>query len=252
MATLADVIQAYTEQNAELDGLLTTLDDDAWLKETPAAGWDTRDTVSHLADTNDIAYDCVTDGPRTLIFEAQQVGGTVDDFTAHQVAKGRAMSSADVYAWWTSSCARLVDGVRAWDENERIHWGPNWISPRSFVTARLMETWAHSLDCFAAAGKETADTDRLEHVAYLGWRALPYAFSIAGETPPGPIRLELDAPSGARWTIGPDDAPTVIAGAASDWCRVVVQRDRGDERQRLEAKGPDAEGALKHAQAYLA
>ena len=60
------------------------------------------------------------------------------------------------------------------------------MSPASFTTARVMETWAHGLDCFDAAGVTPAYTDRLHHVADLSVRALPYAFMINGVDAPGP------------------------------------------------------------------
>jgi uncharacterized protein (TIGR03084 family) len=114
-----------------------------------------------------------------------------------------------------------------------------------------METWAHSLDVHAAAGVSYVDTDRIRHVAFLGLRALPYAFFLEGLEAPGPIRAELEAPSGERWRIGPDGAPTVIRGAASDWCRLVARRDRDGSAQRLQAEGPDAANVIEHARAFL-
>ena len=79
-----------------------------------------------------------------------------------------------------------------------------------------METWAHGLDVRAALGAEPLDTDRLAHVAWLATRALPYAYTVAGRTAPdGALRVELDLPSGASWTYGPEDAPNRITGAAA-------------------------------------
>ena len=33
---------------------------DEWLRPTPARGWDVRDTISHLADTDEMAIDTIT------------------------------------------------------------------------------------------------------------------------------------------------------------------------------------------------
>ena len=125
------------------------------------------------------------------------------------------------------------------------------ISPLSLGSARLMETWAHSLDVHAAAGVDYVDTDRIRHVAHLGLRAMPYAFFLEGLDAPGPIRLELTSPSGETWNLGPDDAPTVVRGSAADWCRLVARRDRDGAAQRLQAEGPDAANTIKHARAFL-
>ena len=99
MTTLAEVVGDLRAECAALDEVLATLDEDGWRKETPAVGWDTRDTVGHLADTNDIMYDSITMGSRDLLSEAEAaVEGSgsavadpnaVDLFTAAQVEKHR-------------------------------------------------------------------------------------------------------------------------------------------------------------------
>ena len=40
---------------------------------------------------------------------------------------------------------------------------------KSFLTARLMETWAHGIDVADALGVTREPTDRLRHVAQLGF-----------------------------------------------------------------------------------
>ena len=90
----------------------------------------------------------------------------------------------------------------------------------TLVTARMMETWAHGLDVYAARHTEPVDTDRLAHVAWLSTRALPYAYTVARrEPPPEPLHVELTLPSGAPWNFGPEDAPARITGPASQYCR---------------------------------
>jgi uncharacterized protein (TIGR03084 family) len=121
----------------------------------------------------------------------------------------------------------------------------------SFVTARLMETWAHGLDVRAALGVGSTDTDRLAHVAWLATRALPYAYSVAGREPPSaPVRVELTLPSGATWTSGPDDANDRITGTAGDYCRVFVHRLRFVDTN-LVIEGPAARSTISVARAFL-
>jgi uncharacterized protein (TIGR03084 family) len=263
MTTLDEVIADLREETAVLDKVLATLDEAGWHKETPAVGWDTHDTIAHLADTNETMYVSVTGGARDLMSEAleavREAGGNfdvsdpraVDAYTARQVERGRKMTWQDVYGWWQSSCAQLYEMLEALDAKGRYRWGANMISPLSLGSARMMETWAHSLDVHATAGVEYVDTDRIRHVAFLGLRAMPNAFMLEKLDPPGAIRVELTAPSGALWAMGPDDAPTVVRGRASDWCRLVARRDRDGSAQRLQADGPDAENVIKHARAFL-
>ena len=263
MTKLQEVLQDLRDETAQLNSVLDTLDEAGWHKETPAVGWDTHDTNAHLSDTNDVMYESVTGGARTLASEAMEAirelgqgfdvtdPRAVDVYTARQVERGRKMSWQDVYAWWESSCARLHEMLSSLDPAGRYLWGPNMISPLSLCSARIMETWAHSLDVHDAAGAEYPDTARIRHVAFLGLRAMPNAFMLEKLDPPGPIRLELTSPTGASWTMGPDDAPTVIRGAASDFARVVAHRDRDGAASRLDGEGPDAENAIKHGRAFL-
>ena len=117
-----------------------------------------------------------------------------------------------------------------------------------------METWAHGLDCHAALDVAPVDTVRLRRIAGLGFRALPYAFSLHGEEPPGDIRtlaLDLRAPDGTQWQYGPSGTADVISGAAGEWCRVVTRRCRAKDTS-LKARTPLGTRALEVARAYLA
>ena len=259
MTTLAQVVLDWKDESDQLDVVLETLVGDDWHKETPAEGWDTRDTIGHLADTNDVMLSSVTGGDRDLFKEASEAAAAqglppeqaVDAYTAWQMEKVRQMSGREVHDWWRQTTQRLHDLILSLDETERYPWGGNTLTPKSLASARIMETWAHSLDIHAAHGFEYVDTDRIYHVAFLGWRALPHAFGLVGLDAPSAFRIELEAPSGTKWTLGDADAPNVITGSASDWCRVVARRDRDGAAGRLRGEGPDAANAIEHGRAFL-
>jgi hypothetical protein len=90
-------------------------------------------------------------------------------------------------------------------------------------------------------------------VAWLGYRALPYAFSFAGrDRPPGELRVELTPAAGSEtWTFGPPDAPNRITGPAGAFCRVAAQRASDQDRAALVAEGEGAVAALEVARAFL-
>lgn len=257
MPDALELIRAdHAGEVSALDALLRGLADDDWLRPTPAAGWDIRDSVAHLAVGDEMALECVVEdrvpaGMREGMEAVAAGQHAAEAFETKLVRRGRDLSPAEVYRWWGETNAALRDALAGVDPSRRLPWGPNVMSPMSFITARLMETWAHGLDCFDAVDIPSTDTDRLRHVAHLGLRALPYAFMVAGLPAPGPVRLELTAPAGEPWSFGPDDAPTTITGAASDWCRVAVRRDRRGERERLSGTGPDAATVIEHVRAYL-
>ena len=242
------VLDDYADEQADLLALLVTLDDADWSRPTPAAGWDVRDQVSHLADTEDVARDSLTGGPRAFNDDVRRYP-TGEAFTQSGCDRGRAMKPGDVLAWWTDSSARVRAALAEADRSARVPWGlgMGW---KAFVTARLMEHWAHGLDIRAAVDRPGVDTDRLRHVAWIGYSALPYAFQLAGVEPPAgrTLRLELTGP---ECVLGPDDATDVVRGPAGQWCRLAVQRATRAECPDLTADGPLAELTLANARAFL-
>ena len=120
----------------------------------------------------------------------------------------------------------------------------------SMVTARFMETWAHSLDVYDALGITPERSDRIKHVAHIGVRTRGFSFANAGlNVPEAPVRVELTAPSGDLWTWGPDDAAETVRGSASDFCLLATQRVHRADTD-LVAQGPGADAWLDVAQCF--
>ena len=113
-----------------------------------------------------------------------------------------------------------------------------------------MECWSHGLDVVDVVGIERPDTDRLRHVAFIGFRTHAFSFTNRGlPAPSQPIFVELRAPSGEAWTFGEPDASDRIYGTAADFCRVVTQR-RHLADTSLEVTGPAAQAWMDVAQAF--
>jgi uncharacterized protein (TIGR03084 family) len=242
---LADLV---AEQQA-LDQLLQRAPDRDWKRQTPAEGWSVQDTISHLAATEEHALAAIA-GDRRLAAELKAAGG-VDAFNQAGVEKGRHKRPQEVIEWWRHSRAAVVEALSHTSPQARISWYAGSMGARTFATTRLMETWAHGLDIVAALEREVADTPRLRHIAWLGWKTLPFAFSQAGERYKDPIRVELVGPGYARWVFGPEDSDQVIRGQAGDWCRLVVRRLPKAQEQGLVATGRVAATALRVARAYV-
>lgn len=237
------------EQRA-LQDLVGAIGRDDWLRPTPAWGWDVRDTIGHLADTDAVAAATITGGPDSLSARSARSASS-QDVTYRGVLRARRLPGPGVLAWWERAAEGERELLRGLEPDVRVPWGLG-MKPRSFVCARLMETWAHGLDVHAALGVTPVDTDRLALVAWLATRALPYAYSAAGrEPPPEALRVELALPSGAVWTDGPPDAPSRITGPAGEYCRVFTQRLARSEAAHLVATGAAADAALDVARAFL-
>ena len=243
---MSDALPAYTQLLDDLAGeravtaaVLAGLADDAWDRPSPAEGWLLRDCVVHLAETDERAA-TIAEGEEAPFGRRDPNAGVLTP----GMLRGRDLQPAAVYLWWQQAGDRMLAALRRYRGDERLPWAGRSMSVVSFTTARLMEHWSHGLDIHDAAGVASVDSDRLRHVAQLGFMTRDFAYRTNGLEPPTtPLRVELTAPSGAQWVFGPEDAPDRITGPGGDFCRVVTQRIHWSDTQ-LAAEGERAQEFL--------
>lgn len=255
VASLAADLAA--EQDA-LDAVVTPLADHEWKLLTPSPGWTIADQIGHLTYFDGAAALAIADPPafataRDALVDASLAGGSAaEDLT---LGVYRAMAPAALLVAWRDNRRNLARAAATLEDGARVEWyGPS-MSAKSFLTARLMEVWAHGQDVVdavheAGLAASRPATDRLRHIAQLGVITRGWSYVNRGmEVPEGDVRVELQAPSGETWTWGPEGAPDVVRGPAEDFCLVVTQR-RHPHDTRLEVDGDIARDWLVHAQAF--
>jgi uncharacterized protein (TIGR03084 family) len=247
------VIDALTEQHAELDALLDRLDDTDWELPTRCEGWDIADVVLHLAQTDEMALGSAQGryaAQLELLTQGIEPQADVDRGADAMVARERGQPPDALLRRWRTSAAGLRDALAAGDPHRRVDWVVGQLSLRTLTTTRLAECWIHTGDVAEALGVTQEPTDRLEHVARLAWRTLPYAFARDGRALAGPVAFELRAPSRARWQMIPDEQPvTVIEGSGHELCLVAARRVAPDETS-LGGTGPDVASVLELVRTY--
>lgn len=244
---MREILADLVAEQQGLDQFLQKIDFRKWSNPTPAAGWSIRDHVSHLAASEEVAYNAVAEGGSDLAGLLKKYS-SIDEWNEVGVERGRQMRVQQVIEWWREARAAVVDALSKMGGSERVPWLTGDMSARSFASARMAETWAHGLDLHHAVDDEPEDTLRLRHIAHLAHRMLPFAFSQAGETYE-PVRIELRAPEYQKWIYGPDDADNVIRGEAGEFCRVAVRR-LDPSATSLEAEGDVAASALELVRTY--
>ncbi len=251
-ASLATVVADLAGEHAALDAIVADLHADGWDLPTPSEPWRVRDQIGHLTyydgmarlalvepDAFATALETVISDPEAAALEAERLG------IEH--------TGADLLARWRDGRAALLEALRDVEPDGRVAWyGPS-MSPRSFVTARLMETWAHGQDVVDALGvhDRRPPTARLRHIAHLGVVTRGWSYGVRGlAAPDGDVYVELAPPGGGeKWTWGDPAAADVVAGPAEDFCLVVTQRrHRADTALRV--VGPLAVEWLEVAQAF--
>ncbi|MDH2424213.1 TIGR03084 family metal-binding protein [Sphaerisporangium sp. TRM90804] len=245
---MSELLADLRREGDELTAVIRGIPPQAWELPTPAEGWAVRDQISHLAWFDDAATAAATDpeGFRATVPGVLGRENAVDEIAA----TARALSAAQVLEWFLAARARSLEVFERLDPRARLPWYGFDMSAASFVTARLMETWAHGQDVADALGVSRVPTARLRHVALLGARALPYGFTVRGEEPPAdPVRVELALPDGTPWAYGPEDAADLVRGPALDFCLLVTQRCALADTA-LEVRGETARRWMSRAQAF--
>lgn len=248
--TLTDLIADLADEHATLDALVASLDDEQWFAHTPSVGWTIADQVAHLTYFDHAAALAITN-PTGFPVLVETLLSFPDMEAADNavLAPYRTMTPAELLAVWRDGREELLAAAATLGESDRVPWyGPS-MGAKSFVTARLMETWAHGHDIADTVMATPEHTDRLSHIARLGVITRGWTYVSRGlETPEGDVRVELTAPSGAVWTYGPAEADEVVRGEAADFCLVVTQRRHLDDTD-LETT-PLARDWLIRAQAF--
>ncbi|MBM4447075.1 MAG: TIGR03084 family protein [Chloroflexi bacterium] len=243
---MQEIVTDLRAEQKALDDFLSTLKDEQWDLPTPAEGWMVRDCVSHIVHIDEVAT-AFLGGDYAALDEAAKIGMA---FNETGPKRGRTMKPSQILEWWRNVRETECEHLMKTDPKARIPWFGPPMGARAFATARLMETWAHGLDCYDAAGVEPVDTDRLRHVAMIAYLARPFAYSVNGlEMPNTTIRIELVLPSSQAWSQGPEDAKDIIRGTASEFCRVAVRR-RHWKDMKLEVIGSEARRFIEIVQTY--
>jgi uncharacterized protein (TIGR03084 family) len=250
---MSDLLQSLVDdleaEWADLGFRVGVLDDADWSTPTPAQGWDIRDTINHLRFFDRDALLAVTD-PAGFAALLERLGDDAVHYVDLLTEQGRADPPGVVLDAWRKGQAALVPALCALEPGTRVPWFGPPMSPASFVTARLMETWAHGQDVVDALGQDRPATPRLRSVADLGVRTRGFSYAAHGRAMPDrPVRVELTGPEGEPWTWGPEDADDVVRGPALDFCLLVTQRRHRDDLA-LSVTGAAADEWLGIAQAF--
>jgi uncharacterized protein (TIGR03084 family) len=243
---LASLAGDLTAEHAALDERVAALGAAAWATPTPAEGWDITDCISHLAYFDGTAVLALTDPEQFR----EQAGRLLSGGTRPDVALGRRLGPAGLLDTWREARADLLDAIAGADPAARVPWYGPPMGLASFVSARIMETWAHGQDVGDAVWLPPVISPRLRHVCHIGVAARPYAFAVHGIDDPGdPVYVEALRPDGEVWSWGRPDSAQRLAGPAVDLALVFTQR-RHVADTAIVAEGPTAELWLSVAQCF--
>ncbi len=252
---LDEIIEDLLAEQASLDEVVAVIDASDWSLPTPSPRWSITDQIGHLSYFDSTAALAINDPAafrteaRALMKASLASASSGDDYT---LASFRSLDPPDRLELWRANRHRLAKAISSLGDRDRVRWyGPS-MGAKSFVTARLMEAWAHGQDVCDALGTEREPSDRLRHICQLGYITRSWSYlNRSLEPPAGEVVVELRAPSGATWSWGESSAATEnsVHGDALDFCLVVTQR-RNVADTSLTVSGELAWDWMHKAQAF--
>ena len=108
----------------------------------------------------------------------------------------------------------------------------------SSISARHMETWAHSQAIYDSLGKVRNNKDRILNIVIIGNNTFEWTYKVNNrEIPTEKPYLKLISPSGKVWEFNDPSNKERIEGLAEEFCQVVTQvRNIKDVNLKLSGK----------------
>lgn len=244
----SDLLAQYQEVLA----LCETLTDSQWHTATAFHGWTPWDQVAHLCFFDETGLLAVRDAPAfradaDAINAGTEAGEEISAQARHRYGH---LDGPALLAHWRPRYQALAAALAALEPRARLPWyGPD-MSARSFATARLMETWAHSQDIYDLLGLKRNNGGHIRHIAHLGVSTFGWTFINRGLTPPEPKPyVALQGPDGELWEWGEPSDTDYVLGDATDFCLLVTQRRHRDDTG-LRYGGSAAQHWLAMAQCF--
>ena len=247
---LAVVLAALTAEGEALDGLLAPLPDDDWRTPTPAPGWTIAHQVTHLVSVFRLAALAAARPEAFAAFQTDLRGRDFGDAVESALSEHLSLPPQQLLQTWREQRATTVQALSAVPPEALVPWLVRPLLPAVLTSAGLMETFAHGQDIADALGVHREATDRLTPIVAFAVHTRDFGYLARGLTPPQePFRFEIESPSGALMTFGPEDASQRITGPALDFCLLTARRRHRDDL-RVTAEGQLADQWLDIAQAY--
>ena len=249
MTSPAVVTADFKVESEELDQLLAELTPEQWTLPTPAPGWTITHQVAHLISIFHLVR-ISTDDPDAF---AASVAGLGEDFETRvdaALAPYLADTPQRLRQLLNTEGTAAANALAGCPADRFLPWLSRSLPAIRLAAAGVLELFAHGQDIADALGANPRRTDRIRHVVAVAVGNWEAGYLARGEqSPTGPFRFDLTAPSGARWQFGPEDAGQVVSGPAVDFCLLATRR-RHRAELALVATGADAEHWLDIAQAY--
>ena len=160
----------------------------------------------------------------TLLNDLRAASQKGRNMVAHTKDKLDNLCGPELLETWHDFCTEMENQFAQANPKARVKWAGPDMSVLSSITARLMETWAHSQAIYDMLGHKKVDGDHIKNIVVLGNNTFNWTFANRSEPVPAtqPF-LRLTSPSGGLWKFNDESETEFIEGLASEFCQVVTQ-----------------------------
>jgi uncharacterized protein (TIGR03083 family) len=221
-----DTRRLFRPVSCGLVTLLRQLPAGHWHRPTVAGDWLVRDIVAHLLDSTLRRLSFHRDGmpPQApaVIASEQDFVRFINGLNAQWVASAKRLSPrvlTDLYAAASGEAADFFESLPL-DAPALfpVSWaGENGSAGWFDIGREFTELWHHQAQIRLAVGAADGDDPRyLAAVLDIAVRGLPHAFGGVPAEPGDAVAVDIDGPSGGRWTLSREPSRWVLWRGAPD------------------------------------
>ena len=206
--------------------LLNNISENKLFTPTLFKKWSFNDIIRHLHVWNIAAYKSLQGSKEWGFFYSElqkyfKEGKKLSDF---EISYTKNIKGKSLLKLWQSTFEEVSEIFRKESPKKRVKWvGPD-MSVISSISARHMETWAHSQAIYDALGKVRINRDRILNIVIIGKNTFGWTYKVnKKEIPTNIPYLKLLSPSGKVWEFNNPKNSNKIVGLAEEFCQVVTQ-----------------------------
>ena len=242
----------FYEESNDIHYILKNISEDKLNTRTQFKSWSFTDIIRHLHVWNIAAYKSLQGEKEWVKFNSElqlffKNGQKLSDFERNFTDN---INGKELIDKWQNTFKEVSKMFRKEDSKKRVKWvGPD-MSVISSISARHMETWAHSQAIYDSLGKIRENKDRILNIVIIGNNTFNWSYKVNKKKTPSVIPfLKLESPSGKQWRFNNPASSDVIEGKAEEFCQVVTQV-RNIEDVSLKTKGNIAKEWMSIAQCF--
>ena len=216
----------FFEESKNIHELLSNISENSLDTKTQFKNWSFNDIIRHLhvwniASCKSLKGDEKWENFNSILQSFFKEGKKLTDFEKFITNN---LNGKNLLNIWENTFKNVSEEFKKELPKKRVKWvGPD-MSVISSISARHMETWAHSQAIYDSLGIVRNNKDRILNIVIIGNNTFEWTYKVNNrEIPIKKPYLNLISPSGKVWEFNDSSNKDKIEGLAEEFCQVVTQ-----------------------------